>query len=256
MALRSILALPLLACAAWAGASDESLAAEVERVIAAADAAKPKWTADASLGFTMTSGNSDAMSLAFAIKAEREWDVWKLLLRENSIYSEDSDVESANEHIFFERLERKLSERASLFQDLYLEHDEQEKLTLRTLGTLGYVRTLKKTDKIELKAEVGGGILNENYRTGDDKTEGIAQLGAFIEWKISEKLVFTEGVKVYPSLTEGGEFRLISETTLSTPVSEKWTLKLVLLDKYNSDPPAGNDENDLTLTLNLVYKFS
>jgi putative salt-induced outer membrane protein len=257
MALRSIFALALLACVARADGTDESLAAEVDRYVAAAEAEKPKgWVGEASLGFAMTDGNSESMTLALALRAEREWDAWKLLLRENSIFSEADGDESANEHIFLERLERKLSERASLFQDLFLEHDEAEGLTSRLILTVGYARLLKKNEKIELTGEVGGGVLDENFRGGGDNTEPVAQVGALLKWQINKQLLFTQGVKLYPSLSEGGEFRLLSETTLSTPVGEKLTLKLVILDKYNSDPPTGIEENDLTITLNLVYKFS
>ena len=73
--MRSILALAFLVSIAGAEGTDEALAAEVERFIAAADEPPPKgWVAEVSLGFAMTDGNSDTMTVAFAAKGEREWD--------------------------------------------------------------------------------------------------------------------------------------------------------------------------------------
>jgi len=227
--------------------------------VKAADPGKPggPWRIVADLGVTMTDGNSESVTATFGVEAERAWDVWKLLLNWNSIYAESEDVESANEHIFTERLDRELSEISSVFQELRAEHDEQERLRIRLQLSLGYARQLKKTENFELRGEVGAGVLYEEFRNPDtDDTSGELILRLRWTWEITEQLTYKSVLTVYPSLSDGGEFRAEWVNKFSTPVSDRTKLSLSIIDRYDSDPPAGIEGNDILVTLSLTIDFS
>jgi len=235
--------------------SAETLEEAVDGYVRAAEGAEKPWKVTGSLGITLTSGNSDTLTILVGGEGVKEFDPWKLILKVAAIYAESDSVETANEEIFKERLERALSEKAWLFQEFMLEHDELEDLSYRLQFTLGYKRLLVKKDKFTLYGEAGGGVLYEKFRTTTE-TEGIAQLGINFEWQLTEQLLFTQVFTVYPSLSDGGEYRFVSESVFTTPIGKKLDLRFAIIDKFDSNPPAGVKENDLQVTLAIVIRFT
>jgi putative salt-induced outer membrane protein YdiY len=221
---------------------------------AAADATTP-WDISGALGLTLTDGNSDTVSFTAGADAKREWPKWKLGMKIAILYGETEGVQTSSEWIFLERLERKLSEVATIFQDLLLEHDEEEDLRYRVQLTAGYNRRLKKTTDFELWGNVGGGVLFEEF-FNDSETEAILQAGINFTWQLTKHLTYVQIITFYPSLSEGGEFRFYWESTLTTPIGERFDLRLSIIDRYDSNPQAGVEENDLTIVLSLVIRFT
>ena len=221
---------------------------------AAAETTTP-WDITGALGFTLTRGNSDTMTLTVGADAKREWAHWKLTMKLGILYAESDDVQTASEWIFLERLERKLSERATIFQDLLLEHDEEEELRYRIQLTFGYNRRLVKNETFELWGNVGAGVLHESF-FDEDETEGIAQLGINFVWQITKQLKYTQVITLYPSLSESGEYRLYWESVFTTPISDRFDLRFMILDRYDSNPQPGVEKNDLTIAIALAIKFT
>jgi putative salt-induced outer membrane protein YdiY len=224
-------------------------------VSAAAEPTTKPWEITGALGFTLTDGNSDTVTLAVTADAKREWELWKLFMGLRILYAETDGTQSASEWIFLERLQRKLSERATIFQDFLGEHDEEEDLHYRLQLTFGYNRRLVKKEKFELWGNIGGGVLYEDF-FDESETEAIAQLGITFTWQITKNLKYEQILTFYPSLSEGGEFRMYWESTFTMPVSERVDLRLSIIDRYDSDPQAGIEENDLTIALSLAIKFT
>jgi putative salt-induced outer membrane protein len=237
-----------------AGVDDAPARVRTQRLNAAENPVDP-WELKAALGFTLTDGNSETITLALGADAKREWPKWKLGMSLKILYTESDGDQTASEWIFFERLERILSEIDTIFQDLLLEHDEEEDLKYRIQLTFGYNRRLKKTEKFELWGNVGGGVLHEEF-FNDSQTEAVAQIGINFTWQLTKNLTYAQILTFYPSLSEGGEFRMYWESTFTTPVSERFDLRLSIIDRYDSDPQAGVDENDLTIALTLVLNFT
>ena len=221
---------------------------------AAADTTSP-WDITGALGFTLTDGNTDSTQLTVGAEAKREWTLWKLGMKLGILYGETDGDQTSSEWIFFERLERKLSERATIFQDLLLEHDEEEDLRYRIQLTFGYNRRLVKKETFELWGNVGGGVLHESF-FDEDQTEAIAQIGINFTWQITKQLKYTQVITFYPSLSEGGEFRMYWESVLTTPLSERFDLRFSIIDRYDSDPQPGIEENDLTIVIAIAIKFT
>lgn len=214
------------------------------------------WDIAGALGFTLANGNSDSITLTIGADAKREWELWKLAMKLGILYAESDGDQTASEWIFLERLERKLSERATIFQDLLLEHDEEEDLRYRIQLTFGYNRRLvKKEETFELWGNVGAGVLYESFFDASD-TEGIAQLGINFTWQITKQLKYTQVITFFPSLSEGGEFRMYWESVFATPIGDRFDLRLTILDRYDSNPQPGTDGNDLTIAISLAVRFT
>jgi putative salt-induced outer membrane protein len=224
-------------------------------ISAAAEPTTKPWEILGALGFTLTDGNSESITLTITADARREWELWKLFMGLRILYAETDSTQSASEWIFLERLQRKLSERAAIFQDLLLEHDEEEDLRYRIQFTMGYNRRLVKKEKFELWGNIGGGVLYEDF-FNDSETEGIAQLGITFTWQITKQLKYEQILTFYPSLSEGGEYRMYWESVFTTPISERFDLRFSIIDRYDSNPQAGIEENDLTIAIALAIKFT
>ncbi len=264
MFIRTTLVLALAVVAARAGELAHEVDGYLKDVggklpVKAADAGAPggPWKIVGTLGVTVTDGNSETVTATAGVTAQTAWDVWKLMLSLSSIYSESQDVESANEHIFTERLDRKLSDISSIFQELRIEHDERERLSVRLQLSVGYARQLKKTKTFELWGEVGAGILYEEFRNPDtDDTAGELILRLRWTWQITDQLKYESTLTFWPNLSEGGEFRAEWVNTFTTPVSDRINLAFSIIDRYDSDAPAGVEDNDIIVTLALTIDFT
>ncbi|MFQ5844384.1 MAG: YdiY family protein [Planctomycetota bacterium] len=254
--MRLLTVLLALAPAALARPPAAELRAYLEESAGAPVAAAPAvWRITGSFGLTATSGNAETFTFAGGLEAVRERAPWKLAVEADSIVSRSEGEETANEQILTERLERALGERGALFQELLGEHDEQEELDFRLQLTLGYQRRLVDRERFRLWGEAGGGVLHEEFRL-DPETEGVLRFGLRFEWRITDQLLFTQRFAFDPSLSRGGEFRLLSESVFSTPVGERVDLRLSILDTFDSDPQPGVGRNDVKIALTLAIAFT
>ncbi len=214
------------------------------------------WKIKIGIGATVTDGNSDSVTFAFSFDAVKQINErLKLTLTEVSTYAESSGTESANEHIGIERLDWKLDELGNLFQTLQLEHDNQEKLRIRIVLAVGYTRQLIDKQDFDLWVEGGPGVLYEDYRTTGEDTEAILVITVRWVLKISKDLTYEQTISIWPSLSDGGEGRVLAKAKFTTPVGDNWRVELTVRDVYNSKPPMGNVRNDLTIVLTLVVSF-
>jgi len=212
------------------------------------------WDVSGALGLAVTQ-NGDAITLTFNFEGKREWDdLWKLALKIYGVYEETDNVTTSSEYAFTERLDRKLTEKSALFQTLYLEYDEIEDLDLRLIFTVGYTRKLVEKEKFKLDGDVGVGWMHEDY-TNTTNDDLIGQLGLRFEWQITKTLTYKQVFEYYPKLTDTPEFRFVSASTFTTPISDKIDANLVILDQYNSDTQAG-PPNDFKLLLTISIQFT
>ena len=256
MLARSLIGLLLLAAAAQA----EDLEQAIHGYLAAADAegkgATSPWEIEVNLGITVAGGNSDFVTATAGGKAKRNFGKdWKLSSVLTIVYSEADGTETANEWILVTRLERVLSEKASVFVELLLEHDEQERLNYRIQGMGGYRRRLIHKESHTLFGEIGGGVRHDEFRV-DPTTQPFLYLGVDFKWQITKQLLYEQIIRLFPSLSEFGEYRFTWLSTFTTPIGDRWDLRLTVLDQFNSDPVGGVKENDIQVTLALVFTFN
>lgn len=228
-----------------------------------APADRSPWEVGGSLGLTLSSGEEQSITLAFGFDIAKEWKPkrLKLTLRLASLLEITDGVRTTEFYRFTERLTKALDEdgERSLFEDLLLEHDIDEDLKLRVQVTVGLRQRLINSGSFKLWGEAGGGALYEDYGTGQEDTDAIADLGFEFEWKIGKKVLYKQTAKAFPTLgggAESGEFRIVAQSTITTPISSTVSLNLSVLYKYNSNPVGGIPPGDLKITLTLNFKFT
>ena len=220
-----------------------------------AEGPKP-WKVEGGVGFTYKDGNSDLLNFALRASFEKQWIKDLIRFTIQSIYSEESGVETASEHIMVQRYEHYFGEKHRFWEQLWLETDSQESLSLRIILTAGYGYRFTKTETFVMWGEIGGGVQSDNFYGGDSKDEGVLQLNLEWTWQITKTLKWVQHIQYLPSLSNGGEFRFLWDSEFTLPVSERWSFSLILQDQYNSNPEAGNEKNDVTIIFTLNFDFT
>jgi len=240
-------------------AVDGYLDVAAEDVFAQAAPKESPWDIKGNLGLTYRDGNTNILNFAMLLDVRRsvgEKGLLSFILQ--GLYSQDDNVETGSEWILVQRYEHSLNEKSRLWQQLWLETDSQESLALRWVLSAGYGYRLVKTadDKFVMWGELGAGYRSDNFYGGEDEGEAILQINVDWVWKITKTLTYKQVIQFWPSLSNGGEFLLVWNSTFSLPISEKWSFELIVQDKYNSQPVEGNEENDFAILLTLSFDFT
>jgi len=136
---------------------------------------------------------------------------------------------------------------------LQFERDDQQGLKGRSLlgGALGKRIYNSRHTRLEL---FGGLALNRENFEDEPKTdspEGV--LGAAYRLRATTGIDFDASLFVFPNLETSGRVRSQFDSTLSFDLFADFDFKLTFYDRYDSQPPEGNEKNDYGLTLALSW---
>lgn len=216
------------------------------------------WSGSLAFGLALQRGNTDTTDLRTEVKATRKAEREELNLRFYSNYGETDGETDQNDVFGQAKLKFLKTDRLYFFGSTDMEYDEREQLDLRAqvFGGLGY--KLIDYETTTLLAEAGAGLTGEFYdNDGEEESlEGSVILGAEFMKKLFEYAVFTQGVTLFPSLSNAGDYRVRSETSLTSPLGDRWAVKLSLIDEYDSNPQNEDvKKNDMRLISALEYTF-
>ncbi len=217
---------------------------------------KPLWSGNVEVGIQIRQGNTETVDLYGKSETLRKSDARELRSKVSFDYAE-RDGDTSRSRAFAQSTYRRYrSANSYLFGTVNLEYDEIERLDFRLNAAVGPGYVLMDTDESKLIAEFGCGVTAELYDGEDQRTEAIALLHGQWTQKVFDRSVFSQDLTVYPSISDFGTFRLVSSTSLTTPLSESLDLRISLVDEYDNDPEvAGVKKNDLTFRTTLVFRF-
>ena len=138
---------------------------------------------------------------------------------------------------------------------LQFESDEQQGLDLRTMvgGAIGNRVYNQRRVRFDL---FSGLVLNSEQFVGEPKTQSLeGLLGAAYRLRDKRGIDIDASLAVLPSLTEGGRVRAQFDGSLSFDLFSDLDFKLTVYDRYDSDPPAGNETNDTGVTMGLSWTY-
>ncbi|MEM1211785.1 MAG: DUF481 domain-containing protein [Planctomycetota bacterium] len=207
-------------------------------------------------GLNGSSGNSETLNLYANFNAKKETDAarWDILAR--YFRSSDDGDTSDNEFTLAFTRDWLLTDKAYFFfaQGKY-EYDQFEAWEHRVSGYGGVGYTFYDEPDFELRGRAGAGPI---YEFGDvDELTWEAVLGIEGVWRISESQEFTFANTLLPSLSDGGEYRNLTSLAYSIAVdtANGVSLKFGIENEYDSDPAAGDDQNDLKYFGAVVLTF-
>ncbi len=215
------------------------------------------WEGEFSLGYNRTSGNTENSQLSSELQLKRKTDIDEFTARLRGFYS--STDKKMNSQKWYGSVRYAYSfwdKRWYNFYKLEASHDRFSNIDYRITPSAGVGYWYSDTKDFKLMTEIGLGWEYTEYRDNtNSQTQLILLPRLFLEKALTDTLRFSQDLTLYPSLEDTGEFRLYSETSLINAVTENISLKLSLIDDYNSDPASGIEKNDTQFISSLIYSF-
>lgn len=229
---------------------------ELQTSLAAATEISQLWSGSVSLLGGFKTGNRESKDLFVTAEAIRETDDEKLTLRSDFGYGESEKVVDTTEGRVQSNIQVFFNEDYYVFGDLLLEHDRFEDLELRVDGTVGVGYRFWKTKESSLSMDLGVGGSQEIFRSGGSKTEGITRFSAEFSQILYGRTKLKQSLTVFPSVSELGDLRLISRTSLITPILNSLSWDLSIIDEFNTSPRNVTiKKNDVAVRTGLTYSF-
>lgn len=138
---------------------------------------------------------------------------------------------------------------------MQFESDDQQGLNLRALygGAIGNRVYNQRRMRIDL---YGGLVVNHEEfedQPSTDSLEGL--LGAAYRLRSARGIDIDASLSVLPSLEQSDRLRMQFDGSLSIDLFADLDFKLTVYDRYDSQPPPGNDTNDTGVTLGLSWSY-
>jgi len=141
-----------------------------------------------------------------------------------------------------------------LYSDNSILHDDLAGLDYRIIVGVGggFYALDNASDKLGI--EGGLAYIVEEFTSGDNDDGLSLRVAARHDHIFSKTAKCWASVEYIPRLADFGAYLLNAEIGTETVLNSRLNLRLVAQDRYDSEPPAGLDENDLAIIAALVFK--
>lgn len=215
------------------------------------------WKGGVELGINGTEGNTNRFNFRGGANASRLTETLDTKLSLTYSYAREESRDTQNKAILNGRNDWLLKDSSwRIFGKGALEYDEFQDWDMRItlFGGVGY--EFIKTEETLLLGRLGVGARREVG--GEDNAwtpEGL--IGADFEHQLTERQKVTASIDVYPDLSRAGPYRFEGRAAYEILVDPEvnMTLKLGIVDRYDSTPGAGFRRNDLDYFMVLVWSF-
>ena len=212
------------------------------------------------VGFNLTDGNSETSMLTIDLKSERKDDENEFLFGANFSFGETTDQVTDETDTTTEKAKASLQYNRLFSDELYGilkvegSYDAVADVDYRFIVGPGIGYYLIKDEDTNLGLELGGSWISDKVGGVTDDAFALRVAERF-EHKLSETAKVWQSVEYLPEFDDFGTYLLNSEMGGEAAMNASLSLRLVVADTYDSEPAAGRDENDVTVTASLVYKL-
>ncbi len=229
---------------------------------------KNPWDASATLGATLTRGNSKTLLISGQVMANKKWDKNEINLGVDGVYGENEvtinkgtptetkETQTSAETLHaFGQYNRLFTER--LFGYFRAEglYDGIAGIDYRVSLSPGVGYYVINRTNLTLRGELGPGYVFEKLQgsgTHDYATLRVAERG---EWKINARAKIWEFLEYLPQVDRFQNYVVNAELGLDTAITAHLSQVTFLQDTYRSEPAPGRLHNDFKLVAGIKYKF-
>ncbi|HEX7862473.1 MAG TPA: DUF481 domain-containing protein [Verrucomicrobiae bacterium] len=213
-----------------------------------------KWETTASLGATVTQGNSDSVLAAAQILSQKKWGANEMRLGADATYGELDNEKNAESLHGFAQYNRLFTERAFGYVRLDGLHDAIADIEYRFTFSPGAGYYFIKNETTTLSGEAGPAFIYE--KVGDDETGYFtARLAERLEHKFNDNVRIWQSIEFLPQVDDFDNFLINAEVGVESKLTEKLSLKVFAIDNYDNQPAPGREENDLKVVTAIGYTF-
>ena len=212
------------------------------------------WAGSGEFGLVNTTGNTETVAMNMRLNFVRTGERWRHRFTGTAMNTSEDGIQDNERYTAEVQSDRKLSEKGWLFGALRWDADKFGSYDPQISLTAGYGHQLMKSDRHELKGEIGAGYrkLTETF-TDFSSSEAIARFLLDDWWQIFKSTRWTNRL-----LIESGSSNTFTQfnTGLSVSMTDRFAVKLGFEARNNTKIPPGDSEHTDTITsANLVYDF-
>lgn len=217
---------------------------------------KKPWKGNVDAGLTIQKGNKEALTTN--VKTDFSWERTKDNMYFNGLllFETKDSVRNADEQRGTLKYERKHKRRLYSFYQESVEHDEIEKLNLRSITSTGFGYRFIEREKLKYKSEIGPSFTYERFRDGIHQTSPGLRIGNSLDWQILSSTLFYFKVDFLPMPQDLVDWRLESDMGLRHNLTKSLSLNLNWINQYDNKTSAENvSKNDATILSTVGYNY-
>jgi putative salt-induced outer membrane protein len=220
----------------------------------AQDASTNKWETTASIGVTVTQGNSDSILGAAQVLSQKKWGPHEMRIGADGTYGELEGEKNVEGLHGFAQYNRLFSERAYGYLRLDGLHDAIADIEYRFTFSPGAGYYFIKNEQTTLSGEAGPAFIYE--KQGSESTGYMtARLAERFEHKFNENVRLWQAIEFLPQVDDLNNFLINAEIGVESKLTPKLSVKVFAIDNYDNEPAPGREENDLKVVTALGYTF-
>lgn len=213
------------------------------------------WETEAELGLSTSSGNTETTTTTGRVASERFGRRFTLHLLAEGRFSEEDNVTTSQRGHGLTQLDYELQSHTYAFGVVEISHDRFAGYDVRLQEALGVGRFLLDDDTMTWRLE-GGPALRQEWQTDDTYDSSIrARLRTLFDWDFREGSRFSQGIVYIPSLEDGDDFLLTSDTALSFRLNSRIAFKTSVTVEHDSQPLEGVERTDIYTSTSLLFHF-
>lgn len=217
------------------------------------------WDSSVSAGLTVNSGNSDNMSananFTSALVSNETHDIrFEINLNYGETDNGNGSVKDTDNGKGIAAYKYKMG-RKYIYSDNSIFYDKMADIDYRLIvgGGIGYF--VIDTDKAKMGLETGLAYIREKMNNGTSDDNLSARIALRHDQQLSENAKFWFAAEYLPNLDDTGEYLFNAEAGIEAVLTTALSLRLVAIDRYDSEVPEGTDNNDFSLISGLVYQL-
>jgi len=205
------------------------------------------------VGSNFVRGNSRVTQFSLGAGVSYDAPRFETGLKASSIVNEQTDAPDTRRFTLNADYAYKLENNWRALGYYQFESDEQQGLDGRSILGAGFGKRLINQRRHRLDAIAGLALNVEEFDSSprNESTEAFFGAAYRLRWILDADLSYT----VYPSLEESGRVRSELNGSVSMDVLYDLDFKVTFYDRYDSDPPQGNKNNDSGLTVGLSWDY-
>jgi putative salt-induced outer membrane protein YdiY len=235
---------------------DDTLTVDPKDVFQMSEVNETFWEAlqvNTDLGMNIVRGNNQVTQVSFGGGIGYDATDFETSINATTIINEQTATEDTRRVTLNANYTHKFDggwEAIGLYQ---FESDEQQNLDGRSLygGAIGKRIINQRRHRVELYG--GLAVNSEDFVDAprSESLEGIIGARYRMRWAVDTDLSFT----VLPNLEDSNRLRTQFDGSLSVDLFSDFDFKVTVYDRYDSQPPPGNEKNDTGITLGLSWEY-
>jgi len=214
-----------------------------------------QWSGAIVVAGNYQTGNTDRSALRLGADAVRRSDQDRFSMRFLYDISIEKDLLSSRSIYGALKYDYFFTKKLYGYLGVELLNDKFKDLNLRTVVGPGLGYQIWDQPSKALAVEAGLSYFSEDYKIGKDKSWITARLAANYRHKITDTIMFTNNLILYPSLENISDFSLRNEAAIATSLGSGWSLKLANILEFNNAPANGTKNTDSNFMIGLQYAF-